>query len=99
LLFLRFLTDKISKPRVYSQPYDPDALVIPQPPDPSGPRDPRDKQDRQGFFIEPTECVTCGCCDDPEVFRQWSEHLRDQDAYRARHVSHVTVKMIGQDDQ
>ena len=155
MLFLRFLTDKISKPRVYSQPYDPDALVIPQPPDPSGPRDPRDKQDRQGFFIEPTECVTCGCCeaeapqnfgtlppavdvktgqveknpsfcvtkqpqtpeelaatvkaaaycmveciyyggDDPEVFRQWSEHLRDQGAYQARHV---TVKMIGQDDQ
>ena len=48
---------------MYSQPYDPDALVIPQPPDPSGPRDPRDKQDRQGFFIEPTECVTCGCCE------------------------------------
>ena len=139
--FLRFLTDKMSKSRVYSQP-----------PDPSDLRDPRDQQDRRGFFIEPTECITCGCCeaeapqifgtlppalnvktrqleenpsscvkkqpqtpeelaatvkaaaycmaeciyydgDDPEVFRQWAKHLRDQDANWVRNQAMKSDKV------
>jgi|GEM_PF-6723654 len=117
---------------------------FPRPSNPVSPRDPRDQQDRRGFFIEPSECVTMGCCedeaphnfgtlppkvdantgeveknpsscvikqpqtpeelaatvkaaaycvggciyyggDDPDVFRQWSKHLDDQDANRKRY--------------
>ncbi|MEO9517266.1 MAG: ferredoxin [Paracoccaceae bacterium] len=50
--FKKRLTDKTPEPR-----------ALPEPPDPDAPRDPRDKQDRGGFFIEPSECITCGCCE------------------------------------
>jgi hypothetical protein len=51
--------------------------VFPKPSDPAAPPDHRDHQDRRGFFIEPSECVTCGCCEAeaPQNFGTLSPHL------------------------